>query len=324
MSRCEEIQEELHVYFCDDVDELTKVNIENHLEECLECARAFKQHKILSEILLSWKEIGPSPFMYAQLKSRMSKSGWNWKAIPVYVFSRKTALRLAQVAAIVVVTLLINNWLQKPFSISIKDQATINFFLQEHQGAVVQSISNELLSRPASHLYVGRDDILYFEYVENHPKGIQPGMVIKGPKTKKHIALKKAPEITKGRSITKTEINLNVDFSPFVPEKLPNEYILTSIQAIEDYNALHLLFTRGLDTISLFQQSTRSPEGLSAQDFRDYALYCSQEPETDVNIKGKGTILAWSNSNISFVLIGDADLSELMAIVTSINQADRK
>ena len=99
--------------------------------------------------------------------------------------------------------------------------------------------------------------------------------------------------------------------------------IKSSIRAIEDYNSLHLLYTKELDTVSLFQQSSHTQEGLSAQDFRDYAVYCSQEPDTDVKIKGMGTILAWSNSTIAFVLIGDADLSELMKMVPSINQYNK-
>ena len=323
MNRCDEIQKELDAFLCDDVDELIKAEIEDHLEECSNCARVLQHHKRLSKVLQAWEEIEPSPIMYEQLVSRIRTPGLNWKAIFSNTFSRKTALRLAQVAAIVIITLLINNWLQKPLSVKHEYQATINFFLQEHQGAVVQSISTELLSRPSTHMYIGRDDILYFEYVEDHPKVTRPGMILRGPRVKQQIALAKAPAITKGRIIEKPQVHLSVNFDPLIPERLPNGYVLTSIRTIEDYNSLHLLYTKELDTISLFQQSSHTQEGLSAQDFRDYAVYCRQEPDTDVNIKGRGTILAWSNSTIAFVLIGDADLSELMKMVPSINQANK-
>jgi hypothetical protein len=323
MNTCEDIQNEFDAFLCDDIDELTKMEIREHLEDCPSCTRALQQHKRLSEVLQTWEEIEPSPNMYEQLVSRIRTPGLNWKAIFSNTFSRKTALRLAQVAVIVIITLLINSWLQKPLSVRREDQATIKFFLQEHQGAVVQSISAELLSRPATHMYIGRDDILYFEYVEDHPKITQPGMILRGPKVKQQIALIKAPAIIKGRIIEKPQIHLSVNFDPLIPERLPNGYVLTSIRAIKNYNSLHLLYTKELDTVSLFQQSSHTQEGLSAQDFRDYAVYCSQEPDTDVKIKGMGTILAWSNSTIAFVLIGDADLSELMKMVPSINQYNK-
>jgi hypothetical protein len=321
MNKCEEYQKELHVYLCDDVDAKTKTEIENHLAECPDCAKALQRCMRISEILHSWQEIEPSPSMYETIKSAQKIPGIKWRAVTAYMISRKTAMRLVQMAAIVVITLLINSWLQKPFSISGKEQATINFFLQEHQSAVVQSLSNELLSRPATHMYIGRNDILYFEYVENHPKGVRPGMIVRGPKVRREIALKSPPEITKGHPISRPEIPHILAFKTVVPEHLPDDYMLTSIRVIEDYNSLHLIYTRELDTISLFQQPSHSPGGLSVQDFRDYAIYCSQEPETDVKIKGKGTILAWSIDQIAFVLIGDEDLSELMAIVPSINKA---
>jgi len=323
MNRCDEIQKELDAFLCNDVDELIKAEIEDHLEECSNCARVLQQHKRLSEVLQTWEEIEPPPIMYEQLVSRIRTPGLNWKAIFSYTLSRKTALRLVQVAAIVVVTLLINSWLQKPLSVKLEDQATINFFLQEHQSAVVQSISTELLSRPATHMYIDRDDILYFEYVENHPKVTRPGMILRGPKVKRQIALTKAPAITKGRIIEKSQVHLSLNFDPLIPERFPNGFVLNSISSIEDYNSLHLLYTKELDTVSLFQQSSHTHEGLSVQDFRDYAVYFSQEPDTGVKIKGRGTILAWSNKTITFVLIGDADLSELMKMVPSINQADK-
>jgi hypothetical protein len=168
-------------------------------------------------------------------------------------------------------------------------------------------------------MYIGRDDILYFEYVEDHPKVTRPGMILRGPRFKQQVALTKAPAITKGHSIEKSQVHLCVNFDPLIPEILPNDYVLTSIKAIEGYNSLHLLYTKGLDTVSLFQQSVQTQERLSPQDYRDYAVYCSQEAAADVKLKGKGTILAWSNNLISFVLIGDADLSELMEMVPWIN-----
>jgi len=67
----------------------------------------------------------------------------------------------------------------------------------------------------------------------------------------------------------------------------------------------------------LFQQPLGAERGLAAQDFREYAIYRSEG-------RGGGTILAWSNDTVSFVLIGKVDMSRLMDMAQTISATSRR
>jgi hypothetical protein len=136
--------------------------------------------------------------------------------------------------------------------------------------------------------------------------------------------LSKAPTISKGRILTIPQAQNAVDFDPEVPTQLPSGYILDSIRKIDDYNSLHVLYTKGKDTISLFEQPVSGKGGLTAQDFREYAVYSKVEPDAGSEGQGRWTILAWSSGTLSFVLIGKEDMSQLMDIVQSVSSTKKK
>jgi hypothetical protein len=88
--------------------------------------------------------------------------------------------------------------------------------------------------------------------------------------------------------------------------------MLDQVRRIDGRDALHLLYTNGINTISLFEQPLDGNRRLEAQDFREYAIYRS---------KGQAgrAILAWSDDGLSYVLIGNLDMSQLMDMAQSIN-----
>ncbi len=89
-------------------------------------------------------------------------------------------------------------------------------------------------------------------------------------------------------------------------------YSLDQIRRIEGRDALQLLYTDGINSVSLFEQSLDGPRGLSRQDFREYAVYRNIE-------QAGGTILAWKDDALSYVLIGNAEMSQLMNMAQSIS-----
>jgi hypothetical protein len=182
--------------------------------------------------------------------------------------------------------------------------------------------SADLLTQPATKMGVDQDEIIYFEFFENHPKFTKSGIILKGIKNRHKIRLPKAPAITKGQVLSFPQVREAVDFDPVMPPRLPHEYILDSIRKIEDFNSLHLLYTKGIKSISLFEQPSKYKEGLSSLDFREYAVYSNPVPDVDLDDEGEATILAWSNGLLSFVLIGKADMSQLMDIVHSISSPE--
>ncbi len=322
MSQCKDIRRELEAFLRNDIDETKRKGIQHHLDECQDCSEVLRQLKKLSRVLQTWREIEPSPMMYEKLKARLKKPESTWNRIFTYSYGKRIALRFAQVATIVVLTLLVGSFFRKPVPKTQKELAPINLYLNEHQGAVVQSISAELQTRPATRIYVGRDNIIYFEFMDDHPKFSRPGMIFKGPIVRREIHLPKAPAITKGHVLELAQIQNAVDFNPVMPARLPHDYILDSVRKIDDYHCLHLLYTKGMESMSLFEQPSNGKEGLVAQDFREYAVYSRVEPDAESEEQSNGTILSWSNGTLSFVLIGGTDMSRLMDIVQSLSITD--
>ncbi len=326
MMKCEDIQEELEAFLSSEIDKPKRNEIQSHLDKCQNCSGVLRQLTRLSETLQTWKGIEPSPLMYEKLKIRMKTPESSWRRLFSYSFARKAALRFVDVAAIVVLTLLISHLLQKPAPTPKvrADLSNISFYLKEHREAVSQAVSTEFPVQPSTRMYVGRDDILYYEFLDDYSRFSRPGLILRGPISKREISLSKAPTISKGRILTIPQAQNAVDFDPVVPMQLPPGYILDSIRKIDDYNSLHVLYTRGKDTISLFEQPVSGKGGLTAQDFREYAVYSKVEPDAGSEGQGRWTILAWSDGTRSFVLIGKEDMSQLMDIVQSISSTKKK
>ena len=324
MMRCEDIQKELEAFLNNDIDDLKRKEIQSHLDECQNCSRILRQLTNLSGVLQTWKEIEPSPLMYEKLKTRMKSYKPSWRRILTYSFAKKAALRFAEVAAIVVLTLSVSHFIQKPPPKAHDDSATINFYLTEHQGAITQTASAELSPQPAARAYMDRDDILYYEFIDELPRSARPGIIFRRPSSQREISPAKAPAISKGKILTLPQARNAIDFDPVMLPRLHPGYILDSLRKIDDYHSLHMLYTNGIDTISLFEQSSNGEQGLAAQDFREYAVYRSVAPATILNGKVRATILAWSNGAVSFVLIGKTDMAQLMDIAQYISSAKRK
>jgi hypothetical protein len=324
MAKCEDIQKELDDFISDEIEEQKKTEIQSHLDGCQDCSVALSQLNGLSEVLNSWKEIEPSPLMHKKLKERMETLETPWRKVFAYTFSRKAVLRFAQGAVIVVLTLLVSQWLQKPSPGIIEDSAAINFYFSEHQGASFASVAAEVESRPGSQIRMGRDDLVYFEYLDGPPWGSHAGFLLKQKPDRQVISLPRAPLISKGKILEFHEIQEAVDFKPVIPERLLSDYILDSIRKIEDRNSLHLLYRKDINTLSIFLQPYLTEEGLAPQDFRDYAVFQNIESAAIPQEQGKEAILTWRSRDLSFVLIGKADISQLMDVVRSFNDPDNK
>jgi len=322
--KCEDIQIKLKAFLSNDMDDQKKNEIQDHLNSCLNCSRYLQQLTRLSEVLQTWKGIEPPPQLLEKMKSRIKKDESLSRRIFTYAFLKKAVLRFAEVAAIVVLAFLLSHLLRKPTSTTRDYLNTINLYLTEHQGAVLQTVSAELSTRPTTRMYISRDDILYYEFIEDLPRSARPGIILRRPSSQREISPPKAPAISKWKILTLPQARNAVGFNPVAPPWLHPGYILDSIRKIDGYNSLHLFYTNGIDTISLFEQPSNGEQGLAAQDFREYAIYRSVEPAAGLKGKGRATILAWSNGAVSFVLIGKTDMAQLMDMAQSISYTKRE
>ena len=62
----------------------------------------------------------------------------------------------------------------------------------------------------------------------------------------------------------------------------------------------------------MFEQPLDGQRGLSPQDFREYAVY-QNEGQTG------GIILTWRDNALSYILIGNAEMSQLVEIAQTIS-----
>ena len=192
------------------------------------------------------------------------------------------------------------------------DSTTINLYLREHQGVVARTASLDLSPPQPARMHVSRRDILYYEFLDDGPEFMHPGIIVRGPLSQGQISSPKAPTISNGHTLSLSEAKETTNFDLVAPPWLHPYYKLDQIRTIEDRDGLQLLYTNGINSISLFEQSLDGRRGLSRQDFREYAVYRNKE-------QAGGTILAWRDDVRSYVLIGNTEMSQLMDMAQSIS-----
>ncbi len=305
MSRCKDIQKDLEAFLSDETDTAKISEIQDHLKECQNCSQALKESTRLSEILQAWQATEPPPHLYENLQTQIKSAESYHAKIILNPLVKKVALEFAKVAAVVIITLLISYWVLYPVPETVDDSTIINLYLKEHQSVVAQTVSADLSTSPATRLQINRDDILYYEFFDQRPEYTRPGIIMRGPRTRQKRTSPDAPAIRNGQILTLPQAQKSVAFDLAPPPRLHPGYILDKIRKIEGRNSLQLLYTNGINTISLFEQPLEGDQRLAARDFREYAVYQNQG-------QSGGTILAWSDNALSYVLIGTTEMSRLM------------
>ncbi|HCO95935.1 MAG TPA: hypothetical protein DIU00_18690 [Phycisphaerales bacterium] len=192
------------------------------------------------------------------------------------------------------------------------DSATINFYLEEHRDLVARHASASPAAPQPVQMRVSPHDILYYESFDDEPEYMSPGIIVRGPSSQNQIGSPEAPVISNGHTLTLSEARKTADFELHAPARLFPGYSLEQIRRIEGRDAMQLLYTDGINSVSLFEQPLDGQRGLSRQDFREYAVYRNKE-------QAGGTILAWRDDVRSYVLIGNTEMSQLMDMAQSIS-----
>jgi hypothetical protein len=192
------------------------------------------------------------------------------------------------------------------------DSATINFYLREHQDVIARKASMNPVSEKVLQMRVRRHDIIYYEIFDDQPEYMNPGIIVKGPSFDREITSPDDPAISNGHRLTLSEAREAADFNLVSPPWLDPGYMLDQIRRIEGRDALHLLYTDGINTLSLFEQPLDGLHGLEPKDLREYAVYRNTE-------QAGRTILAWGDDTLSYFLIGNAEMPQLMNMAQSIS-----
>jgi len=320
---CEDIRKQLEAFLEGEVEEAERTAIQGHLETCPECARVFRQSKKMAGVLRIWKAEEPPKDLYDRLKSGLESRESRWRKVLTPAFAWKSALRFAEVAAVVFITLAVSRYFQKPAPARPEDDlATINFYMTEHQEAVLQTAAAESAGRQPARVTLSRDDIMYYEFIDDYRGISRPGVILSGPTSPREPKSANTDStISSAKAMTLPQARKAVSFEPVGPSRIHPGYILDTITKVAGRDSLHLLYTNGIDTFSVFEQPLGGDQGLATKDFREYAVYRSSvSGEGPVNQAGT-TILAWKNTHVSFVLIGREDMSRLMEIAQAFTVA---
>ncbi|MBN2315463.1 MAG: hypothetical protein JXM79_16155 [Sedimentisphaerales bacterium] len=194
------------------------------------------------------------------------------------------------------------------------DSATINLYLKEHRDAVARHVSYRPDTPQPAQMRVSPQDILYYELLDDGPEFTHPGIIVRGPSSEREIDSSKAPVISNGHTLTLSKARETANFDLVASPWLHPYYKLDQIRRIEDRDALQLLYTDGIHSVSLFEQPLDGQHGLSHHDFREYAVYRNAK-------QSGGIILAWRDDVLSYVLIGTIEMSQLMDMAQSISAA---
>jgi len=192
------------------------------------------------------------------------------------------------------------------------DSATINFYLKEHQDTIARYASLNVAESQPVQMRINQDDIMYYEFLDDGPEFMRPGIIVRGPSSQRQIGSPEALAISNGHTLTLSEARKTADFELQAPPRLHPGYSLDQIRRIEGRDALQLLYTDGINSVSLFEQPLDGQRGLEPKDFREYAVYQNKG-------QAGGTILAWRDDALSYVLIGKTDMSQLMDMAQSIS-----
>jgi hypothetical protein len=322
---CEDIHKQLQSFLDGEAGEAEKTAIQGHLEKCAECARAFRQLRKLAGVLQSWQAEELPPGLYERLQAGLqSRESW-WRKLLTPAFALKAALRFAEIAAVVFITLAVSRYFEKPAAAPPDDDlATINLYMTEHQEAVLHAASVETSGPQPARVRLSRDDIMYYEYIDDYRQISRPGVILRGKTSPRESApAASASGLSTAKALTLSQARKAVSFEPVAPSRVHPGYILDTITKVAGRESLHLLYTNGIDTFSVFEQPLGGNQGLGAKDFRQYAVYrSSASMETPGNQAGT-TILAWKNTHVSFVLIGRADMSRLMEIAQAFTDVSK-
>lgn len=313
---CEDIKMRLKAFIDDELQGSERAAIRDHLDACGDCSIAAEQMARLPGVLHAWKAQEPPPGLFGRLQLRLeSRESW-WRKYLTPAFAGKAALRFAEAAAIVLITLAVSGRFQKPSPKQVDDElATINLYISEHREAVMQAASGESFPRQGARVTLNREDVVYYEFIDDYHRISRPGLVLRGtPSGRDTEAAGRELGISKAKTLTLPQARKAVSFDPVALSRVHPGYILDSITKVDGHDSLHLLYTNGIDTFSVFEQPLGGEEGLAARDFREYAIYRSSAPAESIGSQAGTTILAWKNSHVSFVLIGREDMSRLMAV----------
>lgn len=134
------------------------------------------------------------------------------------------------------------------------------------------------------------------------------------------FAVPNLPQVQESPHTTTSDIGRVVSGAGFKtqnPKYLPEGFwaVAGEVDDVKGVRTLHLLYSDGIRTVSLFENAASS-----AIDLSHYQVHTTTVEKNDANYveDGPNTLLSWSENGLHFALVGDLSLNELRKIAASV------
>ncbi len=341
--RCKKVKKILGAYLDGELSEKRAKKIQQHLTECSSCAWELKSFQKIDELgrWMAETESSQLPKDYwgdyqANLHARLEQEGipqssgmgeffnryWRFTLAFAAHWSERMAPGLAAAVIIVALIMGINYMRHQPLQTTTQEsprmkKISVNLYLKEHKNAVM--LASHSPQSTQRQIELGYEDVFYYDAARGPDREWpgEAGVFLRAPRHSSYPVRKepsRANDIAKGQELSLKEAQETVSFKIVAPQILHPAYFLESVRKVKGREAIQLIYTNGINTLSLFEQALGSAEKLHSSDLREYVMYS----------KGSGksaNIIGWNSAEISFALIGEKELSHLMDMIRAI-QAD--
>ena len=341
--RCNKVRKLLGAYLDGELPEKRVDRIQDHLSECSLCAWELKSFRKVDELgrWIAKTESAQLPDGYwenyqtrlheiLEHEDTRQSSGmgeflnrfWHFSTTFAAYWSEKLAPGLAAAVVIIAFIMGINYISHQPNRSTIQkssavERSNVNLYLREHESAIMLTSNSPQSAQRGIEL--GYEDVFYYDAAKGTDREWpgETGVFLRAPRRSSYPVGKepaKDADVANSQQLSLKEAQETVNFGIVAPQILHPAYFLESIRKINGREAIQLIYTNGINTLSLFEQALGNSEKLRSSDLRKYVLYSSDRGES-------ANIIGWNSAEISFTLIGEKELSHLMEIIRRI-QAD--
>jgi len=341
---CKKVGKMLTAYLSDELSGDERWQIETHLQMCPSCQREYTSFQATREMLNLWDEVDTPEELSQRFEVRLAEEVQKGEAKSFIPF-RRLPLKWIHVSATAVcfITAVIlgfymlfsregtyPQFLPKGESTSSPRTAYdayrqgdvwVSFYISEHEKTLKHATLQEAAALPREipiRVPFRRENILYYDEISEESEELEgkSGLIVKSENgwEKEESAKEDAhKEILIGEPLTLEEARKSVSFDIIAPSVIRGEYQLKMVRKAKDKEYVQLVYSNGLSVISLFEQPLKANDKLGRRDFREYILRLAKNEE-------RMAVLGWGTEALSFNLIGEMTLSELMKIAEEIQE----
>ena len=330
---CKKVRKMLTAYISDELGGDERWKIETHLQMCPSCQREHTSFQATREMLGIWNEVNPPEELSQRFEVRLAEEmqkGETKSFIPFRWLSSKwlhvSATAVCFITAVILMFYILLSREERTLPKTAYDYDSykqgdvwVSFYISEHEKTLKHTALQKVAALPREtpiRVPFRRENILYYDEISEGSEEFkgQSGVILKSEsKWKEEIGDEAHENVLSGETLTLEEAKESVSFDIIAPSVIRGEYRLEIVRKAKDKECIQLVYSNGLSVISLFEQPLKAYDKLGRRDFREYILRLAKN-------EGRMAVLGWGTETLSFNLIGEMPLSELMKIAEEIHE----